>query len=160
MTTTTHIKFGDGLDVTDEGGGTIRVDGSSGPAGATGPAGPTGATGAAGATGPAGPGVPVGGSTGQVLTKTSATDYATNWQTPAGGGAGHTVQDEGSALTARTGLNFVGAGVTAADDSANNRTNVTIPGGGSLPAVGANGEVLTVVSGAWASAPPTIEVEY
>jgi hypothetical protein len=33
-------------------------------------------------------------------------------------------------------------------------------GGGGLPAVGANGEVLTVVSGAWASAPPTIEVEY
>lgn len=54
-----------------------------------GPPGATGATGAAGATGsagPAGPGVPVGGTTGQVLTKTSATDFATNWQTPASGG--------------------------------------------------------------------------
>lgn len=34
-----------------------------------------------------GPGVPAGGSTGQVLTKTSATDYATHWQTPSSGGA-------------------------------------------------------------------------
>jgi len=40
MTITTHIKFGDGLAVTDEGSGVIRVDGSGGPAGATGPAGP------------------------------------------------------------------------------------------------------------------------
>src|SRR5262245_49065212 len=42
MATTTHIKFGDGLAVTDEGAGVIRVDGSGG---ATGPAGPTGPTG-------------------------------------------------------------------------------------------------------------------
>jgi hypothetical protein len=27
MATTNHIKFGDGLGVTDEGGGVIRVDG-------------------------------------------------------------------------------------------------------------------------------------
>jgi hypothetical protein len=33
-----------------------------------------------------GPGVPTGGTTGQVLTKTSATDFATAWQTPSGGG--------------------------------------------------------------------------
>lgn len=51
MTTTTHIKFGDGLAVTDEGAGVIRVDGSGGP---TGPQGPKGDTGATGATGPAG----------------------------------------------------------------------------------------------------------
>jgi hypothetical protein len=59
--------------------------GPAGPTGATGPAGPTGAT---GATGPAGPGVPAGGSTGQVLTKTSGADYMTAWQTPTGGGGG------------------------------------------------------------------------
>jgi hypothetical protein len=47
-----------------------------------------------------------------------------------GGGGGLAIQDEGIALTARPALNFVGAGVTAADDAANNRTNVTIPGGG------------------------------
>jgi hypothetical protein len=41
-----------------------------------------GDTGPTGSTGPAGPGVSTGGATGQVLTKTSATDFATNWQTP------------------------------------------------------------------------------
>jgi hypothetical protein len=73
------------------GGGTVTVttyfEGSSHTsqvqttitAGAQGPAGPTGPT---GATGPAGPGVPVGGTTGQVLAKTSGTDYATAWTTP------------------------------------------------------------------------------
>lgn len=39
-----------------------------------------------------------------------------------------TVQDEGSALTLRGALNFVGAGVTAADDAANGRTVITVPG--------------------------------
>lgn len=48
-------------------------------------------------------------------------------------GAGYgTIQDEGSNLTARTTMNFIGAGVTAADDSGNSRTNITIPGGASL----------------------------
>lgn len=37
-----------------------------------------------------------------------------------------TVQEEGSALTQRSVLNFVGTGFTAADDSANSRTNVTL----------------------------------
>jgi hypothetical protein len=45
-------------------------------------------------------------------------------QGPSGNSA--TIQDEGSALTSRAALNFKGAGVTATDDSANNRTNVTI----------------------------------
>jgi len=53
-----------------------------GPKGDPGLPGPQGATGAPGPTGPAGPGLAAGGSTGQVLTKVSATDYATNWQTP------------------------------------------------------------------------------
>jgi hypothetical protein len=114
------ILWGDGLTVTEDSPGVIRVDSSGGGGGGTtGPAGPTGATGATGApgatgatgppgadgddgatgppgaTGPTGPtgatgaagaGVATGGTTGQVLTKTSATDYATNWQTPSGGG--------------------------------------------------------------------------
>jgi hypothetical protein len=58
------------------GGGTV------GPPGPTGPPGPAGAAGAPGATGPAGPGVAAGGTTGQVLAKTSAVDYATGWTTP------------------------------------------------------------------------------
>ena len=60
--------------------------GPTGPTGSTGSQGPkgdTGNTGPTGSQGPAGQGVPTGGTTGQVLTKTSATDYATNWQTPA-----------------------------------------------------------------------------
>jgi hypothetical protein len=38
--------------------------------------------------GPAGPGVPAGGTDGQVLTKTSATDYATAWEDATGGAGG------------------------------------------------------------------------
>ena len=62
--------------------GATGATGPQGPAGDTGPAGPTGPT---GATGAAGPGVPTGGTTGQVLAKSSGTDYATNWVTPSGG---------------------------------------------------------------------------
>jgi hypothetical protein len=39
-----------------------------------------------------------------------------------------TVQDEGVALPQRSLLNFAGTGVTATDDSANNKVTVTIPG--------------------------------
>src|SRR5215831_3136114 len=60
MATVTKIQFGDGLDVTDEGSGVIRVDGSGGPAGATGPAGPQGPAGAQGATGATGAQGPAG----------------------------------------------------------------------------------------------------
>jgi hypothetical protein len=56
--------------------------GPQGETGATGPAGADGVDGADGATGdtgPAGPGVAAGGTTGQVLAKSSATDYETEW---------------------------------------------------------------------------------
>lgn len=46
-----------------------------------------GSVGPPGPSGPAGPGVPVGGSTGQVLAKLSAADYDTAWTTGGGGGA-------------------------------------------------------------------------
>lgn len=59
------------------------------------------------------------------------------------GGGGHTVQDEGSSLAQRTKLNFVGAGVAATDDSANDRTVVTIPGGGGATTGGYNIESTT-----------------
>lgn len=36
------------------------------------------------------------------------------------------IQEEGGALTARNTLNFVGGGITAADDAGNTRTNVTL----------------------------------
>ena len=59
--------------------------------GVTGPAGAPGADGADGADGAPGVGVPTGGTTGQVLAKTSNADYATGWTTPTGGGAGGTL---------------------------------------------------------------------
>lgn len=44
-----------------------------------------------------------------------------------GGAGGYaTVQEEGVSLTQRSNINFIGAGVTAADDAANSRTNVTL----------------------------------
>jgi hypothetical protein len=55
-------------------------------------------------------------------------------------GVGHTIQDEGTPLTQRANLNFVGAGVTVTDDSVHDASVVTIPGGGggsASPAVGA-----------------------
>ena len=48
------------------------------------------------------------------------------------GSGGIRIQDEGVDLTVRKILNFVGAGVTATDDSAHARTDVTIPGGGGV----------------------------
>lgn len=48
--------------------------------------GPQGPAGAAGATGSAGPGVATGGTTGQVLTKNSGTNYDTTWSTVSGTG--------------------------------------------------------------------------
>ena len=53
--------------------------GPQGEPGVQGPAGTDGEDGAPGTPGSAGPGVPVGGTTSQVLAKTSATDYATGW---------------------------------------------------------------------------------
>lgn len=45
------------------------------------------------------------------------------------GGGGHVIEEEGTPLTQRADLNFVGAGVTATD--AGGKTVVTIPGGAS-----------------------------
>lgn len=45
----------------------------------------------------------------------------------AAGASGYTtVQEEGSPLTQRTTINFVGSGITASDDTSNSRTNVTL----------------------------------
>ncbi len=43
------------------------------------------------------------------------------------GGSAHVIQEEGTPLTARANLNFVGGGVTATDDAGNDATVVTIP---------------------------------
>lgn len=69
------------------------LPGREGSAGERGPRGPMGYTGPAG---PAGVGVPEGGTTGQVLAKTSDTDFATDWvdQTGGGGSSGYEFQNE------------------------------------------------------------------
>lgn len=79
--------------------GPIGPTGAAGAAGATGaqgPAGSQGPAGAAGAQGPAGPGVPVGGTVGQALVKSSGTNYDTEWGTVAGGDAEWTLFDHGN----------------------------------------------------------------
>jgi hypothetical protein len=68
----------------------------------------------------------------------------------AGSGYG-TIQEEGSNLTARTTMNFVGAGATAADDAGNSRTNITIPGGmtaltGDVTASGTGSQAATLAN--------------
>ena len=76
----------------EEAGGTGEgVPGPQGPAGADGAAGPQGEQGIQGIQGPAGAdgsdgvGVPIGGTTGQVLNKIDNTDFNTQWTTPQGG---------------------------------------------------------------------------
>ena len=77
------------------------------------------------------------GSDGQVLTSGGA-GAAPAWENAAS--SGHTIQEEGSSLTARANLNFIGAGVTATDDSGNDATKVTItPTGASLPVTRSDG---------------------
>lgn len=69
------------------------------------------------------------GGNGQVLTADSTVlTTGLKWATPASGGTSLSVQDEGSALTQRSIINFVGAGVTATDDGSS-KTTITIPGG-------------------------------
>lgn len=65
------------------------------------------------------------GTAGQVLTSNGAGVDPTFQAAPSGG---HTIEDEGTPLTARTSLNFVGSGVTAADSGG--KTVVTISSGG------------------------------
>ena len=61
------------------------VQGPKGDTGATGPQGQIGNDGATGPPGTNGQGVPVGGTTGQVLSKVSATNFDTQWSAPSGG---------------------------------------------------------------------------
>jgi hypothetical protein len=77
--------------------------------------GETGATGGTGATGPAGTGVPIGGTAGQVLAKINATDYNTQWTTPA---TGTVTSVTGTAPIVSSGGATPAISVTAASTSA------------------------------------------
>jgi len=71
-----------------EGDETAWLASLKGETGDTGPAGAAGANGTDGAPGDDGVGVPVGGTTGQVLAKIDGTDYNTEWVDPPAGGGG------------------------------------------------------------------------
>ena len=75
--------------------GATGVKGDTGATGPTGSTGATGATGAKGDTGSAGPGVPTGGTTGQLLSKKTGTNYDTEWKTPAYASQKHSFQIKG-----------------------------------------------------------------
>jgi len=68
----------------------------------------------------------------------------------------HTIKEEGSGLTARTGLNFVGSGITATDDSGNDETDVTLDSDLNTIAglTATTDNFLVSVSSAWASRTP------
>ena len=68
---------------------------------------------------------------GYVLTANSAATAGISWDAvPA---AGHVIQEEGTPLTARANLNFIGPAVLVTDDVGNAATKVTISGNGSVP---------------------------
>lgn len=95
---------------------------ASGTVGVAGPKGDTGTAGTNGTNGTNGVGVPVGGTTGQVLAKTSATNYATEWvdQTGGGGGGSGTVTNvSGTApISVATGTTTPVVSIAAATTSA------------------------------------------
>jgi hypothetical protein len=57
------------------------------------------------------------------MTGTGSNGAVPSWEVATGG---HTIQEEGTPLTQRSNLNFIGPAVTATDDSGNNATKVTI----------------------------------
>lgn len=101
---------------------------------------------------------PIKAGTGTTVTKDAFGAYVVS-ATATGGG--HTIQDEGSNLTQRTKLNFVGAGVTVTDDSGNDATIVTIStsaGAGYQSVTGGSVDGSNAVF-TWASAPNAIMVD-
>ncbi len=76
------------------------------------------------------------GNDGQVLKSNGSN--ALTWEDASTGG--HTIQEEGSSLTQRTKLNFIGASITATDDSHNDATKITVTTpGASLPVTRSDG---------------------
>jgi len=70
-------------------------------------------------------------SAGQAAAGVDASGNAEGCFTPSGSGTGHTIQEEGSSLAARTNLNFLGTAITCVDNAGANATDCTVTGGGS-----------------------------
>ena len=91
---------------------------------------------------------------GYVLSSTVA--GVRSWVAQGGGGGGYaTIQEEGTDLTQRTIMNFIGAGITASDDAANTRTNITLDATlNSLSALGTAADKMLYTTGVdtWAEA--------
>ena len=94
--------------------GDTGEQGPQGPKGDTGLTGPQGIQGVKGDTGEQGPpgiqGVPVGGTTGQVLTKTSNVDFATTWTTPSAGGSDINIDGGNASIIFSSGETIDGGG--------------------------------------------------
>ena len=73
------------------------------------------------------------GSDGQVLSANSSTASGVSWAAGGGSGGGHVILSSGTPYAQRSKLNFIGA--TVADDSGNDRTNVTITSGANYQTV-------------------------
>jgi len=107
--------------------GPAGVQGPQGITGAQGIQGPQGVTGPQGDTGPQGVQGPIGvtGATG--ATGPTGSTGATGSTGPAGSdGIPRTILDEGSPLTQRTDINFIGSGISCIDNSGSIRTDCTI----------------------------------
>lgn len=106
--------------------------GEKGDTGETGATGATGDTGADGADGDDGVGVPAGGTTGQVLAKSSATDYDTEWVDQAGGSGGDmlsTLLNSEVSVTGTTALTSSAFGKfhKISDDGSSTQYTITLP---------------------------------
>ena len=125
-----------------------KTSGSSipGPAGPMGPQGLTGPQGPAGTPGANGQGVPVGGTTGQVLAKVDGSDYNTQWVTPSASAAAYPNVE---LYVSNTSIQAIpdllgGTSSTLLTFSATNNPNASLTGGNTW-----NGSVFTVGTAGW-----------
>ena len=119
-----------------------KTSGSSIP----GPAGPMGPQGPAGTPGANGQGVPVGGTTGQVLAKVDGSDYNTQWVTPSASAAAYPNVE---LYVSNTSIQAIpdllgGTSSTLLTFSATNNPNASLTGGNTW-----NGSVFTVGTAGW-----------